>query len=65
MFVLAEALLMSEEVARQAWDFGEPASHLPATLHRGRERDITGFLAIRPMPLPCSKTPADPAGPRL
>lgn len=32
---------------------------------RGRERDLTGFLAIRPMPLPCSKTPAEPAGPRL
>ncbi len=30
MFVLAEALLMREEVARQAWDFGEPTSHLPA-----------------------------------
>jgi hypothetical protein len=64
MFVLAEALQMSEEVAHQARDFGEPASHIPAGCARGHERDITGSLAIRPMPLPCSKTPADPAGPR-
>jgi hypothetical protein len=26
----------------------------PACCARGRVRDLTGFLAIRPMPLPCS-----------
>jgi hypothetical protein len=30
---------------------------------RGRARDLTGFLATRPKPLPCSKTPAEPARP--
>ncbi len=37
----------------------------PACCTRGRERDLSGFLAIHPMPLPCSKTPAEPARPRL
>jgi hypothetical protein len=37
----------------------------PACCTRGRVRDLTGFLAIRPMPLPCSKTPAEPTRPRL
>jgi len=64
-FVLAEALLASAEDAHQARDIGQPASHLPACCARGRERDLTGFLAIHPMPLPCSETPAEPAGPRL
>ena len=32
---------------------------------RGRVRDLTGSLAIHPMPLPCSKTPAEPTRPRL
>ena len=45
--------------------FGQPAFPFPACCARGRERDLTGFLAIHPMPLPCSKTPAEPAGPRL
>ena len=31
---------------------------------RGRERDLSGSLAVHPMPLPWSKTPAEPAGPR-
>ena len=34
---------------------------LPACCARGRVRDLTGFLATRPMPLPCSKTPAEPS----
>ena len=37
----------------------------PARRARGRERDLTGSLAIRPMPLPCSGTPVEPRKPRL
>jgi len=37
----------------------------PAYCTRGRVRDLTGSLAIHPMPLPCSKTPAEPTGSRL
>jgi hypothetical protein len=64
MFVFAEALLMSGRLLVRP---GSLVSRRPIAgmLRRGRGRDITGFLAIRPMPLPCSKTPADPAGPRL
>ena len=43
----------------------QPAFHCPACCTRGRVRDLTGFLAIHPMPLPCSKTPAEPTRPRL
>jgi hypothetical protein len=31
----------------------------------GRVRDLAGFLATHPTPLPCSKTPAEPTRPRL
>ena len=41
---------------------GDPIAGL---LSRGRERDLPGFQAIRPMPLPRSKTPAEPTIPRL
>jgi len=34
---------------------------LPAYRTRGRVRDLAGFLATHPMPLPCSKTPAEPS----
>ncbi|RXH42343.1 hypothetical protein XH94_03040 [Bradyrhizobium zhanjiangense] len=27
---------------------------------RGHERDLSGFLVTRPVPLPCSETPAEP-----
>jgi hypothetical protein len=37
----------------------------PACCTHGRVRDLTGSLAIHPMPLPCSRTPAEPARPRL
>jgi len=30
----------------------------PVLPRHGRERDLSGFLAILPIPLPCSKTPA-------
>jgi len=65
VFVFAEALLTSPEEACQArnsWSAGVPR---PACCAHGRERDLTGFLAIHPMPLPCSKTPAEPTRPRL
>jgi hypothetical protein len=62
---IAEALLTSAEVARQAWNTWSAGVPCPACCTRGRVRDLAGFLAIRPMPLPCSKTPAEPARSRL
>jgi len=65
MFVVAQALLMGSEEAHKArnpWSAGVP---YPACCTRGRVRDLTGFLATHPMPLPCSKTPAEPARSRL
>src|ERR1700704_1340021 len=38
---------------------------MPGCCTRGRVRDLAGFLATHPKPLPCSKTPAEPAKPRL
>lgn len=63
-FVFAAALLTGLEEARQARAVGQPASQNPACCARGRERDLSGFLAIHPMPLPCSETPAELTGPR-
>src|SRR5215510_14390105 len=34
-------------------------------ISRGHERDLPGFQAIRPVPLPRSSTPAEPTTPRL
>ena len=65
VFVVAEALLMSSEEAHQAWNTWSAGVPCPACCTRGRVRDLTGFLAIHPMPLPCSKTPAEPARSRL
>src|SRR5260370_4884322 len=62
---IAEALLTSAEVARQAWNTWSAGVPCPACCTRGRVRDLAGFLAIHPMPLPCSKTPAEPARSRL
>src|SRR5208337_825182 len=64
-FVLAEALPTGGEVAAGPGTFDQPAFRVPACRARGRERDLTGSLAIRPMPLPCSRTPAEPKRPRL
>jgi transposase len=41
---------------------GDPIAGL---LSRGRERDLPGSQAIRPVPLPRSTTPAEPTTPRL
>jgi Putative transposase len=62
---IAEALLTSLEEARQAWNTWSAGVPCPACRTRGRVRDLTGFLATHPMPLPCSKTPAEPTRPRL
>ena len=62
---IAEALLTGLEEARQAWNTWSAGVPCPACRTRGRVRDLTGFLALRPMPLPCSKTPAEPTKPRL
>ena len=41
---------------------GDPIAGL---LSRGRERDLPGFQAVHPMPLPRSRTPAESTIPRL
>ena len=41
---------------------GDP---IAGVLPHGRERDLPGFQAIRPVPLPRSATPAEPTIPRL
>jgi hypothetical protein len=38
---------------------------IAGALARGRERDLPGFQAIHPVPLPRSTTPAEPTTPRL
>jgi hypothetical protein len=38
---------------------------LPGLLSRGHERDLPGSQAIHPVPLPRSRTPAEPTTPRL
>jgi hypothetical protein len=62
---IAEALPTGPEEARQAWNTWSAGVPCPACRTRGRVRDLTGFLATHPMPLPCSKTPAEPTKPRL
>jgi hypothetical protein len=44
--------------------FGQPADPISGDHHRGHERDLSGSQAIHPVPLPRSKTPAGPTGPR-
>ena len=63
-FVFAEALPTAWRTPVGPGTIGQPASLYPAHCVRGRERDLTGSLAIHPMPLPCSKTPAEPPEPR-
>ena len=62
---VAEALLTGLEEARLAWNTWSAGVPCPACRTRGRVRDLTGFLATHPMPLPCSKPPAEPTKPRL
>jgi hypothetical protein len=60
LFVLALAALPDgwrTHPGQGIWSAGRPFA---GTLSRGRKRDLTGSQAIRPMPLPRSKTPAGP-----
>jgi hypothetical protein len=43
----------------------QPATRTAGLFPRGRERDLPGFQAIHPVPLPRSTTPAEPTIPRL
>ena len=43
----------------------QPATRSAGLLARGRERDLPGFQAIHPVPLPRSRTPAESTIPRL
>jgi hypothetical protein len=43
----------------------QPATQTAGLFPRGRERDLPGFQAIHPVPLPRSTTPAEPTIPRL
>jgi hypothetical protein len=45
--------------------FVQPATPTAGLLARGRERDLPGFQAIHPVPVPRSSTPAEPTTPRL
>ena len=56
---------MRSEEAHQAWTTCSAGVPCPAGYTRGRVRDLAGFLATHPKPLPCSKTPAEPTRPRL
>jgi hypothetical protein len=53
------------EDAFQAGVIVQPATQAAGLLSRGRERDLPGSQAIRPVPLPRSRTPAEPTTPRL
>ena len=60
LFVLALAALPDgwrTHPSQGIWSAGRPFA---GALSRGRKRDLTGSQAIRPMPLPRSKTPAGP-----
>ena len=43
----------------------QPATQFAGLLSRGHERDLPGSQAVRPVPLPRSRTPAEPTTPRL
>ena len=43
----------------------QPATRTAGLFPRGRDRDLPGFQAIHPVPLPRSTTPAEPTIPRL
>ena len=66
-FVSRSLCLRSQKVGgrlpgRGRCSAGDPSAGL---FSRGRERDIPGSQTIHPMPLPRSKTPAEPTIPRL
>jgi hypothetical protein len=49
----------------QAGVIVRPATQAAGLLSRGHERDLPGSQAIRPVPLPRSRTPVEPTTPRL
>src|SRR5262249_50491463 len=51
--------------ARCAGVLVQPATRTAGLFPRGRERDLPGFQAIHPVPLPRSATPAEPTIPCL
>ena len=53
------------EGAFRARSIVQPTTPSVGLLSRGRERDLSGSQAIHPMPLPRSRTPAEPAIPCL
>ena len=61
---LALALLEGQRVPSRPGhcSAGDPIAGL---LSRGRERDLPGFQAVHPVPLPRSRTPAESTIPRL
>ena len=52
------------EGAFRAGSIVQPMTPSVGLLSRGRERDLSGSQAIHPVPLPRSKTPAEPTIPR-
>ena len=57
-FVVAEALPVRRSTAARPGEFGQPVLPLSGQFTHGHALDLSGFLAIRPIPLPCSQTPA-------
>ena len=64
-FVLAAGAPARSEGTFRAGVIVQPATRTAGLLPRGRERDLPGSQAIRPMPLPRSRTPAESTIPRL
>ena len=65
MFVLAFAALpCRRRTCARARAIVQPADPSAGLLSCGRERDLSGSQAIHPVPLPRSKTPAEPTVPR-
>src|SRR4029453_11180445 len=62
---VSQFALLEGRRAFQARVLGQPATRLASLLARGRRRDLPGFQAIDPVPLPRSTTPAEPTTPRL
>jgi hypothetical protein len=64
-FVLAVASApRAVEVSPRARIIVQPVIPFTGTLSRGREWDLSGSQTIHPVPLPRSKTPAEPTIPR-
>jgi hypothetical protein len=51
----------ARQVDHRAWSFVGRCSWPAAS--RGHKRELSGFLVAHPVPLPCSKTPAEPERP--